>query len=166
MLKINSNCTQGNQFLNLFTSESNSNPCLLHYSDTGINHIAVRGGHRICPHFSLESRRNGGAFHFSQQKCLSLLYFFHCPACHIQQEPQYRHGSAFPVKEQPISQASYQCTQGVHDDIIHLASSQCITVLHVFNACRKGKRRGDGNKKGNSSFAQHKGQGQIDDYLL
>lgn len=49
----------------------------------------------------------------------------------------------FPTVGYPPGRAAQQRSQRVHDDVVHLASSQTVTVLQIFNSRRRKARQHD-----------------------
>lgn len=68
----------------------------------------------------------------------------------------------FPTVGYPPGRAAQQRSQRVHDDVVHLASSQTVTVLQIFNSRRRKARQHDRDGDGQLPFPQHERQGQPD----
>ena len=78
----------------------------------------------------------------------------------MQQKVPARDDAAFPVAEEPMGVAAEERTEGVHDDVIHLAPAQGIAVLQIFDPCGEAKRSNNGEERGKSPLSQYEGQGQ------
>ena len=68
----------------------------------------------------------------------------------------------FPTVGYPPGRAAQQRSQRVHDDVVHLTSSQTVTVLQKFNSRRRKARQHDRDGDGQLPFPQHERQGQPD----